>query len=184
LTTKLTQFTVAVIYRLRKYRSNLRSIISSSSSNLTPSRFLRLFIMSFTLLLLYTPVSIYFFYINVNIDWLSYDWTAIHSPDHWWTIIYLPALGPRTFDCYVPIAMSIFVFFYFGMGGDALEIYRKWMLNVGLGRLFPSLKQEFVRNRKGSWSSRLSLVSRARSYFDSKRKDSATGTSGTRSTDQ
>ena len=171
-----TQTPVAVIYRIRKYRASFSHILSSSSSNLTTSRFLRLFFMSFTLVLLYTPVNIYFFYTNLNIEWLSYDWNIIHDPDHWWTIIYLPPQGVQTFDCYCSIAMALFVFVYFGMGGDAIDIYRKWMLKAGFGRLFPCLKHERVKNRKGSWSSRLSLISKARSYFDSNRKESSATT--------
>ena len=167
---------MAVIYRIRKYRSSFSHILSSSSSNLTTSRFLRLFFMSFTLILLYSPITIYFFYVNLDIEWLSYDWNIIHDPDHWGTIIYLPPQGVRTFDSYCSIAMSFFVFVYFGMGGDAINIYRKWMLKAGLGRLFPCLKRERVRNRKGSWSSRLSIISRARSYFESSRKESNTTT--------
>lgn len=166
------QPTVAVTYRIRKYRSNFSHILSSSSSNLTTSRFLRLFFMSSTLILLYTPVTIYFFYVNLNVEWLSYDWYIIHHPDHWETIIYLPSQGVRTFDCYCSIAMAIFVFIYFGMGGDAIDMYRNWMLKAGLGRWFPCLKHDRARSRKGSWSSRLSIISRARSYFENNRKES------------
>jgi pheromone a factor receptor len=159
---------VAAIYRLRKYRSQFNRIISnsSSSSTLTASRFFRLFFMSVTIILFYAPVNIYFFYENVNITWFSYDWDIIHDPEHWNTIVYLPALGYRTFDRYCDIFMSFFVFVFFGLGGDAVDVYRKWMLKVGLGRVFPSLKHELKPNRSGSWTSKFSVISRAKSYFD------------------
>ena len=138
--------------------------------------------MSFTLLVLYTPVSIYFFYVNLNIQWLSYSWSAIHDPSTWWIIIYLPELGVRTFDCWVSIAMAVFVFVYFGMGGDAVETYRKWMVKLGLGRCFLSLKQprrQRVSSRERSWTSQFSLISRAKHYFDASRKASNATTLGT-----
>jgi pheromone a factor receptor len=142
--------------------------------------------MSFTLLLFYAPVTVYFFYVNLNIEWLSYNWNIIHDPSVWWLIPYLPELGVRTFDCWVTIAMAIFVFAYFGMGGDAVETYRTWMLKVGLGRLFPSLKEsrrQQVLSGERSFASQFSLISRAKQYFDASRKNSNTTTVGT-STDQ
>jgi pheromone a factor receptor len=138
--------------------------------------------MSFTLLVLYTPVSIYFFYVNLNIQWLPYSWSAIHDPSTWWVIIYLPPLGVRTFDCWVSIAMAVFVFAYFGMGGDAVDTYRKWMVKIGLGRCFPALTQPRRRqmgNGERSWTSQFSLVSRAKHYFDASRKGSSAATLGT-----
>jgi pheromone a factor receptor len=133
--------------------------------------------MSITLLVLYTPVSIYFFYINLSIPWLPYSWTAIHDPSSWWTIIYLPDLGVRTFDAWVSIAMAVFVFAYFGMGGDALDTYRKWMVKIGLGMCFPGLKEPRRRQVESggrSWTSQFSLISRAKNYFDASRKSSNT----------
>jgi pheromone a factor receptor len=132
--------------------------------------------MSLTLLILYTPVSIYFFYINLSIPWLPYSWSAIHDPSSWWTVIYLPELGVRTFDAWVSIAMAVFVFTYFGMGGDALDTYRKWMVKIGLGDCFPRLKEPRrraqVRGEERSWTSQFSLISRAKHYFDAPRKNS------------
>ena len=143
--------------------------------------------MSFTLLVLYTPVSIYFFYVNLNIEWLPYSWSAVHDPSRW-DVIYLPELGVRTFDAWVSIAMALFVFAYFGMGGDAVETYRKWMVKIGLGSCFPSLKQRRKRQVSAgerSWTSQFSLVSRAKHYFDASRKTSnATATTLGTSIDQ
>jgi pheromone a factor receptor len=135
--------------------------------------------MSLTLLFLYTPVSVYFFYVNLDITWLSYDWGVIHDPEVWWIIPYVPALGVRTFDRWVSIIMSFFVFAYFGLGGEALDMYRKWMLGIGLGKLFPGLKeqrQERMPDEPTSWTSQFSLISRAKDYLDSSRKNSTATT--------
>lgn len=138
--------------------------------------------MSFTLLVLHTPVSIYFFYVNLNMGWLSYSWDITHDPSTWWVIIYLPELGVRIFDCWVSITMVVFVFVYFGIGSDAVETYRKWMAKIGLGRCFPSLEQprrEQGSSGERSWTSQFSLVSRAKRYFDASRKGSNATTLGT-----
>ena len=36
--------------------------------------FIRLLMMCLLLLFLYLPLNIYFFYENLNVTWLSYDW--------------------------------------------------------------------------------------------------------------
>jgi hypothetical protein len=120
--------------------------------------------------------------VNLNIQWLPYSWSIIHDPSTWWIIIYLPELGVRTFDCWVSIAMAVFVFAYFGMGGDAVQTYRKWMVKVGFRSLFPSLKQprrQHASSGERSWTSQFSIVSRANNYFDASRKGSNATTLGT-----
>jgi pheromone a factor receptor len=122
--------------------------------------------MATTLLLVYTPISIYFFYVNVDIVWLSYDWDAIHYPYKMWLLpVFLPATGGRGFDRWIGSMMSLFIFLYFGLAVDAEEIYRLWLLNLGFGRLFPGLKVRSAKER--SWLNRLSLTRRVRLYFES-----------------
>lgn len=78
--------------------------------------------------------------------------------------------------------MAVFVFAYFGMGGDAVETYRKWMVKMGLGRCFPSLMQprrRQVKSAERSWTSQFGLISRAKHYFDASRKGSSATTLGT-----
>ncbi|KAI9746626.1 MAG: a-factor receptor [Claussenomyces sp. TS43310] len=179
-------YAVVVITRLYRHRSQFSAILASSGS-FTSSRFLRLFIMSSSLLLVYTPVNIYFFYVNVNITWISYDWAAIHDPTLWNIIVFLPVMGARTFDRWVPIAMSIFVFAAFGMGGDALQTYKRWLRAVGLGRVFPSLNQPRRGHALGSSKStslvsKMSLIKRARHYLDASAKDSQATISATSTT--
>lgn len=169
-----------VILRLKRYRSQFSSILSSANSHLNKTRFMKLFVFSVILLLVYTPVTIYFLFIDVNIEWLPYSWSAIHPPD-WNNITYLPSLGPKTFDRWIPIFTAFLVFIFFGMGGDAMDLYRKALLKLGLGRIFPSLKspRQPSNSDDNTWASRWSIVSRARSYLHSRKTfQSRSDTSG------
>jgi hypothetical protein len=126
--------------------------------------------MSLSLVLIYTPISIWFFYINVNIPLTTYRWDEVHNSVTSNSVVYLPAQGPYTFDHYIPGAMAIFVFVFFGMGEDATNIYQAISVKCGLGYCFPSLLRERRRSReegkKTSWLGKLSLVMVGKKYFD------------------
>lgn len=169
-----------IIIRLQKYRSQFSDILASSNSNLTTSRFLRLFLMSFALMSIYTPVSLYLLYVNLDITWYPYSWSFIHSPETWNTVAYLPFLGIRTLDRWLLVAMTLAVFFFFGMGSDAIDIYYACLNALGFAKIWPSLAESRGRQNSSSsstsWSSRLSLINKAKQYFDSSssRKNSET----------
>jgi pheromone a factor receptor len=126
--------------------------------------------MSLSIVVIYTPMNIYHFYSNVNIEYYTYSWDAVHT-SNWNDILYVPVIGLRTLDRWSFIGMAYLVFIFFGTGNDALEIYRVGLVKMGFSRIFPQLKEP--RQRRGSsdqtWSSRLSLISRARSYFEERK---------------
>lgn len=163
-TPKLTPLPALVITRLRRHRTSISSILSSHSLN--TSRFLRLFIMSLLLLLIYLPLNIYWFYANLSQPLEPYSWAAIHASSAR-DIVFLPALGIFTFDRYVPVAMSLFVFAFFGVGTEARGIYAAMARGLGLGMCFPRLGRERrpSTDGRGGWLDRLSLVAGGKRYF-------------------
>ncbi|KAL8687521.1 MAG: hypothetical protein Q9218_006330 [Villophora microphyllina] len=120
---------VVVLIRMRKYRREFSSIISASNSNLTESRFQRLFLLSFALALVYLPVQLYILYRNASAPLLPYDWKLIHGYD-WMNIIMQPSYGVVPLDRWITIVLGIFVFLFFGTGSDATKMYRKWLLKL------------------------------------------------------
>ncbi|KFX92788.1 hypothetical protein V490_05181 [Pseudogymnoascus sp. VKM F-3557] len=157
-----------VISRLHRHRSSISSILSSHSLN--TSRFLRLFIMSLLLLLIYLPLNIFWFYANISqsIPLEPYSWAAAHDAATWNVIPYLPAIGVFTFDRYVPAAMALFVFAFFGTGTEARRIYAGIATACGLAKCFTRLKQERRPSKdagEGGWLERLSLVAVGKRYF-------------------
>jgi len=83
--------------------------------------------------------------------------------------------------------MATVLFIYFGFNDESVDAYRRWCCKLGLGRLFPTLKEP--RQRRGSSSSRgslgrhLDLVGKCMRYIDgSLRKTSHATSAGTGTT--
>lgn len=154
---------------MHKYRQEFSSILNSSSSNLTKSRFKRLFFMSSTLILIVLPVQFYVLYQNTSFPIYPFDWSAIHGPSRS-DIIMVPTGGIVYYDHWIHIAVGFAVFFFFGLGKDAVNMYRTWLLKAKLGSIFPGLYRELPNARNHSTSTRAgSLTTRARMLFAKKR---------------
>ena len=126
---------------MRRYRKEFSGVLSSSNSSMTKSRFLRLFILSMITLAIVLPVDIYVLYTNASFPLLPYSWAAVHGPD-WSTIEFVPADGVIPFDRWIMIASGFIIFPFFGLGQDAQIMYRKWLLKLGFGKIFPRLYRE------------------------------------------
>ncbi|KAI9748081.1 MAG: a-factor receptor [Lichina confinis] len=170
-------YCVLVIIRLHKYRKQFLQILSASSANLNKSRFMRLFFMSLMLLLVLLPVQFYVLAVNLSYPHRPYSWKAVHSPD-WGRVIMIPTGGQVAFDRWIRVSCGFLVFVFFGTGNEAISMYRKWLLALGLGRWFPSLAQSRRRPgyskstaSKSRWSS---LGGRAKELFSRAGSQTAT----------
>ncbi|KAI9700248.1 MAG: a-factor receptor [Candelina mexicana] len=165
-----------VIVRLHRYRQQFAHMVSSSSMNLNPSRFKRLFLISFTLIVIFFPVQFYIFYVNLSFPRIPYSWNLVHGRE-WWNIVMVPTGGIVAFDRWVRLGSGFLVFVFFGMGKDAVTMYRSWLCKIGLGKIFPDLErrdsnassQATSSSGSRSWGSIIS--SRARLVFKKKNQD-------------
>ncbi|SLM41278.1 GPCR fungal pheromone mating factor, STE3 [Lasallia pustulata] len=161
-----------VIHRVRKYRKQFSDILASSSSNLNKSRFMRLFLMSLTLIVFFLPLQMYVLYRNASFPQHPYSWNNIHGPS-WWQIIEIPTARSVIFDRWIRIALGFTIFVFFGLGKDATAMYRSWLLKLGFGSVFPSLTGQHQLPSPGgvsrtSGSSRATLARRAHHFFTKK----------------
>lgn len=76
------------------------------------------------------------------------------------------------YDHWIPLAVGIVVFVFFGFGRDAVNMYRSGLLAVGLGKIIPSLDTDSRGSTIGTISS---FSSKARMLFKRK-SDLATST--------
>ena len=161
--------TVLVMVRIRKYRREFSSVLSSSGSGLTKDRFMRLFLMATTLILIIVPAQLYVLYsFAVKIEY-SYDWSLVHGKD-WGDIILMPTGGVVQYDRWIQIGLGFAVFTFFGLGHDAQEMYRKWLVYIGFSRIFPSLRlSKSERRRLKSSMSSQTTSSRSRAYSITKK---------------
>lgn len=156
---------VLLIVRLYRYRREFSRLVTAR--NTTRSRFLRLFLMCMVFLIVVVPYSMYPFWYYCN-EMVLRGGDYQYSPG---MIFTFPSGGEIHVDKWGQIAMGYITFLLFGTGTDAHNTYKKMLLAIGLGRIFPSL---YVMCESGSstpssfisartWT--LSCVSKAKNYF-------------------
>ena len=132
-------YCILVVIRLLKCRRQFSVVLESSASRFNRSRFLRLFILSAALMVIFFPLSVYVFARNLEYPRRPFSWSKVHPPNWPDLIQRVPTAGAVRFDRWVNIGIGFSVFFFFGLGTDAKLMYRSWLLRLGLGRLFPQL---------------------------------------------
>jgi pheromone a factor receptor len=150
-------YAVVTYLRFRQVQKQTRTAFSSSSGGGTGNQLAaaranraerRLFYMALSILIPYLPLTIYFSIDNLisSLPLRAYNFSAAHNPETWWLV------PPVTSDqvgfafqnvAYIPILTAIPIFWFFGLTKDAVNTYRRYLLVVGVGRLFPRLYQEY-----------------------------------------
>lgn len=78
-----------------------------------------------------------------------FDFHRIHynaSPFPWNSIITVPSTNMNFMYInlkYIPIFSGLLILFFFGGTQDAINDYRRLMLAIGLGKIFPILHKEY-----------------------------------------
>lgn len=79
-----------------------------------------------------------------------YDFGKIHDPATFNLITFTTSQGVNPLDMngnYMAIITVVPIFFWFGFTKEAVNTYRVYCLNVGLGRFFPKLHEEYEPDR-------------------------------------
>ncbi|KAF1947128.1 STE3-domain-containing protein [Clathrospora elynae] len=126
-----------LIYRLYRYRLEFHCLLLARKS--TSSRFIRLFILSMIVILLYLPYSIYLLVELSLMATNAYSWSQVHDPAKFNTIIKIPVFGQVSFEKWVQVGTGYIIFLLFGTGSDAHNLYKKMLVSVGAGQVWPSL---------------------------------------------
>ena len=164
-------YAVTVIVRLHKYRQEFAHILSTSSTGLNKSRFVRLFVTSLLFLVIFLPLQIYVFIRNLTeAEITTFSWSSVHNPGTWQDIKSIPTFGEVEFDRWVRVSLGYVVFFCFGLGNEAKATYSTWLRALGFGLVFPRLRSNRASNqhdntRTSAVSSSLSWRSKAKLLF-------------------
>jgi pheromone a factor receptor len=123
--------------------------------------------------LLVVPYSVYpfglFVYETVNTGYDA-EWAAFHG-NRRNIIVKFPSGGQVHMDKWAQVVLGYVVFLLFGTGTDAHNTYRKMLLVLGLGRIFPSLyamRESGISTPPSFISARTftsSCISKAKSYL-------------------
>ena len=130
---------VLVVIRIFRYCSEFAAVLAARGSGLSKSRYLRIFINAGILLLVFLPLDIYLLAVNASYPIGAFSWDAVHDPATWNSIQLVPTYGMVWQDRWVRPVAGFTVFACFGLGNEAMALYRTWLLWVGLGTIFPGL---------------------------------------------
>ncbi|KAF7852437.1 hypothetical protein EAF04_010977 [Stromatinia cepivora] len=195
-------FSVLVIYRLRRHRTNFTSTLSSSSSGLSPRRFVKLFSMSLILLIVYFPVVIWYFYLNVSWPLHAYSWSQVHDPLFWHLIVFWrleDAPAGMQYDVWNWVSLAFMIVVFWGCNSEGVEVYRRVAVRLGFARFWPRLRMTLQERRiekmerdnrmgvsglstMGSWKGKFDLISRTVNYFEGQEAKSRKQSVGTATT--
>jgi pheromone a factor receptor len=130
-------YAVILSYRLYRYRREFVRLVAAR--NTTKSRFIRLFIICIIILAAYVPYTFWILAVVWRPLLGSYSWHRVHDPATFNSIIKQPSHGSVSIFKWGQVASGYVLFFVFGTGTDAYNTYKKMLIAMGLGRLFPNL---------------------------------------------
>ncbi|KAK0285690.1 a-factor receptor [Friedmanniomyces endolithicus] len=152
-----------ILVRLVRYRSTMSSILTAS--NLSNTRFLRLYLFCIVLIITFVPLQAYTLSQNLSQAREPYSWSALHDPAAFGEIYMMPSNGRVLPEAWIWLAGGFFIFVFFGLGKDAVAMYRAGLLALGVDKVFPGSKPGFTSQRHSVAGTLGSLGSKARLVF-------------------
>lgn len=126
---------------------------------------MRLFLICLAWLAIAFPLEVYVIYNSSQSRHVPYSWAETHDATQWKTVPLMYSYGEVLYIRYVWLVCGFLVFLAFGLGKDAVKMYKQTLLNLGFGRCLPSLR-EGSSPRSGSVAATLSSInSKAKLIF-------------------
>ncbi|KAG5363562.1 Pheromone a factor receptor [Yarrowia sp. B02] len=112
------------IYRVYKKRKDFKDILATSNTGLNTSRFTRLLLHAFGVILIVFPVNMVIFVMDVSaMIWEAYSWKVYRNTYLWDSPIYRIPSETLPWWIWIYFPISLLTFMFFGTGKDALEMY-------------------------------------------------------------
>ncbi|CAB4255925.1 Ste3p [Maudiozyma barnettii] len=141
-----TVYACLVLYVFYKKRKDVRDILHCTNSGLNLTRFARLLTFCFIIILVMFPFSIFTFVQDLRQVSGTYNFKSTHSDSFWGVIIKFDP-GKPVYSVWLYVLMSYVVFFIFGLGTDALNMYSRLLRFIGLGSALDFVNQR-IQARK------------------------------------
>ncbi|KAG4305046.1 hypothetical protein PORY_001721 [Pneumocystis oryctolagi] len=146
-------YSVKVIFLYFKKQKKFQSILKDSKSSITLSRFIRLIGICSLLITVYLPLNIYALYTNVDIiikSNIKYSWQHVHQ---WHQKPVLLSNNNVSFNRWLVPSNGIVIFIFFGMGSDAIVMYKEMARKLYIIKCFDFFKKIFKRKTKNTENS-------------------------------
>lgn len=147
--------TVITHFQFRKLSTGSSVIQQNNSGAAARSNRARrkLYLMTVSIVAPYLPIQIAFLVINLmnTQGWFRlYSWEDFQSQPTLNGIMRVPSWEASWISmrvCYIAILSAIPIFVFFGTTKDAVNTWRGYCLALGLGKIFPRLKEEYDPDR-------------------------------------
>ncbi|KAI5960400.1 STE3 [Candida pseudojiufengensis] len=118
-------FALLTLYKYFQKRKDVKDLLKCTNSGLNLKRFARLLIFNFLIVFAMTPLAILYFTQQNQYIESKFNWNVVH--DSTWGQIQYVDIGFFTMaDRIVNITLSIIAFLLFGLGKDALSMYKSF----------------------------------------------------------
>lgn len=124
-------FAVLVLYSYFKKRRDILDILRCTNSGLNFKRFARLLIFSLLIVLVLTPFVIHNLVSDIPLYKMPFRWSEVHNND-WGTKYAMQGSDSQLTPQITDICLSALTFLLFGLGSDAIVMYKSAFAKVGL----------------------------------------------------
>ncbi|QLG75025.1 hypothetical protein HG535_0H03520 [Zygotorulaspora mrakii] len=160
---------LVIFYRKRK---DVRDILHCTNSKLNLTRFSRLLIFCFLIILVIFPLAVYAVVEDIRNLTGTYSFKQTHQPYMWRTIIKFDQ-GKSFASVWLYILMSLMVFFIFGLGTDALHLYSNFLKKIKLGFMVTYIEDSIQKHKDNRVANILSKLASSTESQDSSFSDSS-----------
>lgn len=165
-------FAIATLFAFAMKRRDIKDILRCTNSGLNMRRFARLLAFSLLIILVLTPLVVTTFALDVRAAAYITEDDKLFYESIVWSEIYAISVGSTNIAfVVVEIVLSFFTFLIFGVGSEALDMYRAFLVFIGFTGLtkredaFSS--KEFNESRQASRETETSEVTAmSAQYYD------------------
>ncbi|KAI3407021.1 STE3 [Candida oxycetoniae] len=143
-------FAALTLYKYIQKRKDVKDILMCTNSGLNIKRFARLLLFCVLVIFGMMPLAIFYFVDSVGTIREPFHWSQVHDDKLWGVIEYYDFGYITVADKLVNSMLSIIAFLLFGLGSDALQMYkslfRKFSQNTVTETLPLSKQSTYVQN--------------------------------------
>lgn len=154
---------LTIITYIRK-RRDIKDLLKCSNSGLNIRRFARLLIFNLLLITVLLPLTVFYFVQDSMKFQGPFIWDIIHAPQ-WGETFYMLVDPKNLYDKYINFGLSIIAFLIFGVGSEALDMYRLALIHMKINRIIDIKDPRNKELSKMSTQTRTSTNQTSKSKF-------------------
>lgn len=131
-------FACLTTFQYFKFRKDVKDILRCTNTGLDIKRFARLLIFSFLVICACFPLATIYFVRDLKNELQPYSFAEIHSED-WGVITFWDFDREGAYTTWITVALSVVTFLLFGIGSDAIEMYKRFFAKLGFNQFSKSL---------------------------------------------